>query len=80
MSLYIRADSRSRNKTLDRKGALNMYVYIYEIPENFLNTRSLSQVSRYGTPWSLSGKTLNSHAEKLYYLSLTSLAFFYIAQ
>jgi len=51
--LYIRADSRSRIKTLDRKGALNMYVYIYEIPENFLKPTVFGVVTRYGSPRSL---------------------------
>ena len=48
MSLYIRAVNRSR-KNLNRKGALNMYVHIYELPENFLKPRDSEKVSRYGT-------------------------------
>ncbi len=48
MSLYIRAVSRS-SKRLEPEGALNMYVYIYEIPEKFLKQIITSIVSRYGT-------------------------------
>jgi len=48
MSLYIRAVSRS-SKMLELEGALNMYVHIYEIPENFLKQIITMIVPRYGT-------------------------------
>jgi len=48
MSLYIRAVNRS-SKRLEPKGALNMYVHIYEIPEKILKQIIAELVSRNGT-------------------------------